>query len=430
VDTPPSLTRAVFLDRDGVLNVPVIKNGKPYPPAVVEEFRLIAGVEEATEALVKAGFLLIVITNQPDPLRGTQRKETVEEMHALLKQWLPIHDILTAWDEHSPDYKPGIGLIEEAVRKYNIDLKQSFFVGDRWRDVECGKRAGCFTILVDNKCQEPLTSEPDLYCANLLEAARSIYCNPTIKGKSMMTTKDFKIKIFADGAEVSVMKKMTANPLIKGFTTNPTLMRKAGVTNYEDFARLVVSEFKNYPISLEVFADTLPAMEQQAQKLASLGDNVYVKIPVTNTKGLSTAPLIHKLSSEGIKVNITAVMLLSQVEEMTDALQEGVPSYISIFAGRIADTGIDPVPLMQKSLATIQKKSSIELLWASPRELLNVIQADQIGCHIITATTDILAKLTLIGKDLTEYSLDTVKMFYQDALAADYNIALTDKIAV
>jgi transaldolase len=246
----------------------------------------------------------------------------------------------------------------------------------------------------------------------------------------MMKANSLKVKIFADGAEVSVMKQMASNPLIKGFTTNPTLMRKAGVIDYEAFADFVVSEFKTYPISLEVFADDLPAMEQQAHKLASFGENVYVKIPVTNTKGISTAPLIRRLSREGIKVNITAVMLLSQVQEMTEALEDGVPSYISIFAGRIADTGCDPLPLMQEALKTIQKKPSIELLWASPRELLNVIQADQIGCHIITATKDILTKLELIGKNLQDYSLDTVKMFYQDAYAANYRIALVDKIAV
>lgn len=238
------------------------------------------------------------------------------------------------------------------------------------------------------------------------------------------------VKIFADGAELVVMKQMAANPLIKGFTTNPTLMRKAGVTDYEEFATLVVSEFENYPISLEVFADDLFSMEQQARKLAALGDNVYVKIPVTNTKGLSTAPLISSLSRDGIKLNITALTLLSQVQEITDALESGVSSYISVFAGRIADTGVDPLPLMQESLKVIGKKPSIELLWASPRELLNVIQADQIGCHIITATKDILTKLNLIGKDLKEYSLDTVKMFYQDACAAGYTIALVDKIAV
>jgi transaldolase len=250
------------------------------------------------------------------------------------------------------------------------------------------------------------------------------------KKKVSSDLKKLSVKIFADGAEIAVMKQMAANPLIKGFTTNPTLMRKAGIKDYEEFAYIVVSTFEDYPISLEVFADDLPGMEQQAYKLASFGDNVYVKIPVTNTKGMSTAPLIHRLSREGIKVNITAVMLQSQVIEMTDALTNGVPSYISIFAGRIADTGCDPIPLMTESLKIVSSKPSIELLWASPRELLNVIQADQIGCHIITATTDILAKLNLIGKSLKDYSLDTVKMFYQDAYTANYNIGLVDKIAV
>lgn len=245
-----------------------------------------------------------------------------------------------------------------------------------------------------------------------------------------LSAKQLSVKIFADGAEVDVMKQMASNPLIKGFTTNPTLMRKAGVRDYEVFANLVASEFVDYPISLEVFADDLFSMEQQARKLATLGENVYVKIPVTNTKGISTAPLISSLSRDGIKVNVTALTLLSQVQEVTDALEAGVSSYVSIFAGRIADTGVDPLPLMQEALRVVGKKDAVELLWASPRELLNVMQADQIGCHIITATKDILAKLDLIGKNLEEYSLDTVKMFYQDASAAGYSIALVDKIAV
>ena len=230
------------------------------------------------------------------------------------------------------------------------------------------------------------------------------------------------VKIFADGAETSVMKQMAANPLIKGFTTNPTLMKKAGVSNYEEFGRLIASEFKDYPLSLEVFADDLSSMEAQARQLAAFGDNIYVKIPVTNTKGLSTAPLVHRLSREGIKVNITAVMLLSQVQEMTEALEDGISSYISIFAGRIADAGQDPLPLMQDALKTMQEKSSLELIWASPRELFNVVQAHQIGCHIITATKEILSKLDLIGKDLKEYSLDTVKMFHRDAYEAGYTL--------
>lgn len=246
----------------------------------------------------------------------------------------------------------------------------------------------------------------------------------------MIDANSLKIKIFADGADINVMKQMAAIPLIKGFTTNPTLMRKAGILDYEEFASLVVSEFSNYPISLEVFADDLFTMEQQAYKLASLGDNVYVKIPVTNTKGMSTASLIQRLSQEGIKVNVTAITLLSQVQEIMDALEDGVSSYVSVFAGRVADTGCDPLPLMKDALKLIQGKSSIELLWASPRELFNVVQADQIGCHIITATSDILTKLDLIGKNLKDYSLDTVKMFYQDACSAGYSIVLVDKIAV
>ena len=245
----------------------------------------------------------------------------------------------------------------------------------------------------------------------------------------MSELKNLSVKIFADGAEIDVMREMAKNPLIKGFTTNPTLMRKAGVQNYEEFCRSISREFSSCPLSLEVFVDDLFLMEEQARRLATFGENVYVKIPVTNTKGFSTAPLVNRLSSEGIKVNVTAVMLLSQVKEMVDALQEGVSSYISIFAGRIADTGVDPLPLMQEALQFMQRKPAAELLWASPRELLNVIQADQMGCHIITATKDILQKLDLVGKDLAEYSLDTVKMFYQDACAAGYKLSSLNEVA-
>lgn len=238
-----------------------------------------------------------------------------------------------------------------------------------------------------------------------------------------------KVKIFADGAEIDVMRQMSKNPLIKGFTTNPTLMRKAGISDYEDFSRQVVKEFSSYPISLEVFADDLPTMELQARKLASFGDNVFVKIPITNSKGVSTAPIIKNISNDGIKVNITAIMLLDQIKEMVSVLKEGVPAYLSVFAGRIADTGVDPLPLMKQSLEEMKKNSSLELLWASPRELLNVFQANDMGCHIITATKDILNKLSLVGKDLTDYSLETVKMFYEDACAANYSIKLVDKMA-
>jgi transaldolase len=234
--------------------------------------------------------------------------------------------------------------------------------------------------------------------------------------------KNLKVKLFADGAEIEVMRQMANNPLIKGFTTNPTLMRKAGIQNYEAFARQVIEEFYEYPISLEVFADELGEMEEQARYLATFGQNVYVKIPVTNTKSVSAAPIIRSLARDGVKLNITAIMSLDQVSEVADALSADTPAYVSVFAGRIADTGCDPVPLMQESLRILQSKPLLELLWASPRELLNVFQADAMGCHVITATKDILGKLGIVGKDLQEYSLETVKMFYDDACAAGYSL--------
>lgn len=234
--------------------------------------------------------------------------------------------------------------------------------------------------------------------------------------------KKLKVKLFADGAEIDVMRQMAKNPLIKGFTTNPTLMRKAGVQDYEAFARQVISEFSEYPISLEVFADDLEEMEAQGRYLAKFGQNVYVKIPVTNTKSVSTAPIVRSLARDGVKLNITAIMSLEQVREVADALSADTPAYVSVFAGRVADTGRDPVPLMQESLRILGSKPLLELLWASPRELLNVFQADAMGCHVITATKDILGKLGIVGKDLNEYSLETVKMFYDDACSAGYSL--------
>jgi transaldolase len=230
------------------------------------------------------------------------------------------------------------------------------------------------------------------------------------------------IKIFADGAHLIGMKEMYSNPMIKGFTTNPTLMRRAGVQDYSDFARQVVNEIPDRPISFEVFADEFDEMERQALKISSWGENVNVKIPVTNTKGIFTGPLIERLSKAGVPLNITAVMTLDQVANITKCLDSEAPAIISIFAGRIADTGIDPVPLMKNALEIMNAKPKSELIWASPRELLNIFQANDIGCHIITATNDILKKLQFVEKDLDEYSLETVDMFYRDAKAAGYYI--------
>jgi len=238
----------------------------------------------------------------------------------------------------------------------------------------------------------------------------------------MPSVEDLKIKLYSDGADLDSILSMYKIPYIKGFTTNPTLMRKAGITDYEAFGRKLLAAVPDRPISLEVFADDLVNMEIQGRKIASWGPNVNVKIPVTNTKGEFTGPLLKTLSSEGVVLNITALMTVKQVEEVAEVLHPDTPAIISVFAGRVADTGIDPVPLMKGCLGALKDRPKAELLWASPRELLNVFQADEIGVPIITATPDILGKLKLVGKDLTEYSLDTVKMFFSDATAAGFSI--------
>jgi transaldolase len=235
--------------------------------------------------------------------------------------------------------------------------------------------------------------------------------------------KALKVKLFADGADLAGMKEMALNPLIKGFTTNPTLMRKAGISNYKAFARDVLSVIPDRPVSFEVFADEFGEMEAQAREIASWGKNVNVKIPVTNTRKQFAGAVVERLSKAGVAVNVTAVMTLDQVERITERLDPKTPAIISVFAGRIADTGRDPLPIMQKSVQIMKAKPKAELIWASPRELLNVFQADAVGCHIITATNDILKKLSLVGKDLEAYSLETVEMFYKDAKAAGYTIA-------
>jgi transaldolase len=231
---------------------------------------------------------------------------------------------------------------------------------------------------------------------------------------------NLRTKIFADGADLAGMLEMAQKPYIAGFTTNPTLMRKAGITDYRAFARQVVRAIPEKPISFEVFSDEFAQMERQAREIATWGRDVYVKIPVTNTQGESTRPLIERLAAEGIKLNVTALMTVSQVREVSAALKDGALSYISVFAGRVADTGCDPVPLMAEALEVMKPYPTQRLIWASPRELFNVFHADSIGCHVITVTNDILKKLTLVDKDLLAYSLDTVKMFHDDATAAGF----------
>jgi transaldolase len=227
-------------------------------------------------------------------------------------------------------------------------------------------------------------------------------------------------KIFADGADLEGILRLAADPRIAGFTTNPTLMRKAGLSDYAAFAQNLLEQLSTHPISFEVFADDADEMRRQARIIASWGENVYVKIPVTTTSGESMAPLVRELSGDGLKLNVTALFTPAQVELITDAVKDGAPSCISVFAGRIADAGVDPIPIMARSVEIMTQAPQSELIWASPREVLNLVQADQVGCHIITMTHDLLAKLDCLGKGLEQYSLETVQMFHRDAAAAGF----------
>jgi len=238
----------------------------------------------------------------------------------------------------------------------------------------------------------------------------------------MKKVEELKVKIFADGADKAGMLEMYEKPFVKGLTTNPTLMKKAGITDYRGFCKDILTSIKDKPLSFEVFSDDFAEMERQALEIASWGDNVYVKIPITNTKQETCYALVKKLASQRVKMNVTALMTLDQVSNVVAVLDPNTPSYVSVFAGRIADTGYDPVPLMTTAVEILKSSPAAELIWASPRELLNIFQADEIGCHVITVTNDIIKKLSLVGYDLEEFSLDTVKMFYADALSAGFTL--------
>ena len=238
----------------------------------------------------------------------------------------------------------------------------------------------------------------------------------------MTSLSQLAVKIFADGADKAGMLEMCARPYIKGLTTNPTLMRKAGIADYRAFARDVLAAIIDKPVCFEVFADDFAEMERQALEIAAWADNVYVKIPITNTRRDSSAALVKRLADRRVKLNVTAIMTLAQVRETAAALNSATPSYVSVFAGRIADTGLDPQPLMLEAVKMLEANANAQLVWASTREVLNIFQADAIGCHVITVTRDILSKLALVGYDLTEYSLDTVKMFHDDAQSAGFSL--------
>jgi transaldolase len=415
------MKRAVFLDRDGVLNEPVMRDGRPFPPDDAAATSISPGCDRALRELRALGFELLVVTNQPDIARKTRMRDDVDGIHAFLAAALPL-DGFYVCDHDDEDRcscrKPLPGLIVRAAQERGIDLAASYMIGDRWRDIEAGRAAGVTTIFLDRGHAERRPDPPaDVVARTILEASKWI--SERSSGETPAVSK-LRTKVFADGADIPSIARLAAEPYIAGFTTNPTLMRKAGIGDYVAFAREALSLVGNRSISFEVFADDEREMERQARIIAAWADNVFVKIPVTDTKGQSTAALVRRLSADGVQLNVTAVFTVEQVSEVVSALSGGAPAYVSVFAGRIADTGRDPLPIMRASLERMRSEEQVELVWASPREVLNVFQADEIGCHIITVTGDILAKLAGAGKDLTMFSLETVRMFHADAAAAAY----------
>lgn len=425
--------RAVFLDRDGVLVVPEMRNGRSYAPRSLDAFRLYPRAAESLARLKAAGYLLIVVTNQPDIGNGLVSADAVNEMHRLMAQALPIDRIEMCPHSQSDACncrKPKPGMLIDAARHCEIDLAASVIVGDRFSDVEAGRAAGCRTIFVDlDDAREAKPVAADYAVRSLAEAVDVILNVMPNSPVAARTVDELKVKIFADGADLDGILAMAKLSYIKGFTTNPTLMRKAGVTNYETFARSLLERITLHPVSFEVFADDFPGMIAQARKIASWGENVNVKVPVMNTRGEFTGPVLRTLAAEGIKLNVTAIMTPAQVVAVADVLDYRVPAIISVFAGRVADTGVDPVTHMRACKDILAARPRAELLWASPREVLNVFQADNIGCHIITCTNDIIAKLNLAGKDLLDYSRETVQMFYRDATASSFSINLAKSAA-
>ena len=416
-------TRAVFLDRDGVLNVAPVVDGRAGSPRQLSEMQIAPGAAEALQCLRAAGFKLIVVTNQPEVARGKIAIETLDAMHAALRAQLPIDEIRVCLHDNGDRCdcrKPRPGMILDAARESGIELTSSYLIGDRWRDVEAGRRAGCRTVLIDYGYDEP-DVPPDHRARSIREAADWVLQDAAAPSPQERLGR-LRVKLFCDGADLAAVRELAANPLIKGFTTNPTLMRKAGVESYETFAREAITIVAPRPVSLEVFADDAEAMERQARTIAGWGENVYVKIPVTNTRGETMAPLVGTLSRAGVKVNVTAVFTVQQVREIASHLSPGTPSCVSVFAGRIADAGRDPQPIVGAALTMLRPLPKAEVIWARPRELLNIIQADRVGCHIITVSNDLLKRMDTVGRDLDAYSLDTVRQFFADARAAGYRL--------
>jgi transaldolase len=424
----------VVLDRDGVLNrlVQHRPGGNLESPHALGEVELLPGVPEALARLTRAGVRLAIASNQPAAAKGEVSSELLEAIHGAIVRAAEAaggriessHLCRHRAEDGCSCRKPRPGLLREALlARPGASAELAWMVGDRATDVLAGRAVGFHTALVG----APLFPGD----AELLRAEGA---EPSFRGKDLAAFVDHlleravaaptSIKLFSDGADLASLLEMAKNPKISGFTTNPTLMRKAGISDYVGFAKQVLEHIQDRPISFEVFADEFDQMASQARLIAAWAKNVYVKIPITNTRGESSLPLVKELSVNGrVQLNVTAICTLEQVRGVSQALVGGAPAVISVFAGRVADTGRDPVPHMREARAILDASgAAAELLWASPRELLNILQAEQAGAHIITVPPDMLKKLSLFGKDLGEYSLETVKMFHNDAQAAGYTL--------
>jgi transaldolase len=423
--------RLIVLDRDGVLNRLIVRGEAqpPESPLSLSEVELLPGVPHALRRLCDAGYVLALATNQPAAAKGKVTRAELAAIHDKIvseaeregARIASSHICYHRAEDGCDCRKPRPGLLRDALAENpGASAEQAWMVGDRATDVIAGQALGLRTALLGSTWPDDES------------VLRQAGFPPSFRGRDLqhfveqlLGHMSLKIKLFSDGADLPSLLEMAKDPRIAGFTTNPTLMRKAGVTDYVAFAHQVLETIKDRPISFEVFADEFSEMARQARTIASWGSNVYVKIPITNTRGESSLSLVRELSVDGrVQLNVTAICTLEQVLGVTQALAGGAPAVVSVFAGRIADTGRDPMPLMKAARAICDASgASAELLWASPRELLNIVQAEEAGADIITVPPDMLKKMgTLFGKSLADFSLETVKMFYGDAKAAGFSL--------
>lgn len=404
----------------------------PESPHALAEVELLPGVPAALARLTRAGIRLAIATNQPAAAKGEASVEALDAIHEAVVRAAESagariessHVCRHRAEDGCTCRKPLPGLLREALAAApGATAARAWMVGDRATDVLAGRAVGFRTALLG----------ASLFPGDA-ERLRGEGAEPSFRGTDLQAFVDHllerfvpapsTIKLFSDTADLASLLEAAKNPKIAGFTTNTTLMRKAGVSDYTGFAKQVLAHVTDRPVSFEVFADDFQGMASQARLIASFATNIYVKIPITNTRGESSLPLVKDLAvNAGIKLNVTALCTLDQVRGAVDALSGGAPAIVSVFAGRIADTGRDPVPVMREARAIIDaSRARAELLWASPREILNVLQAEEAGAHIITLLPELLKKLELFGKDLDEYSLETVQMFHNDAKAAGYTL--------